>query len=112
MKIKTNSLVPGEPKDIKDSVLYDIYRAFATIDETQSIEKLYADGIAWGEMKNILFECINSQLKPARKEYQKLIDDPAQIEAQLRKGADRAREISIPYIQEIRNAVGIRKLNK
>jgi tryptophanyl-tRNA synthetase len=112
MKIKTNSLVPGEPKDIKDSVLYDIYRAFATIDETQSIEKLYADGIAWGEMKNILFECINSQLKPARKEYQKLIDDPAQIEDQLRKGADRAREISIPYIQEIRNAVGIRKLSK
>ena len=112
MKIKTNSLVPGEPKDIKDSVLYDIYRAFATLDETQSIEKLYADGIAWGEMKNILFECINSQLKPARKEYQKLIDDPAQIEDQLRKGADRAREISIPYIQEIRNAVGIRKLSK
>ncbi len=61
-------------------------------------------------MKNILFECINDQLKPARKEYQKLIDNPVKIEDELIRGAERAREISVPYIQEIRNAVGIRKL--
>ena len=110
MKIKTNSLEPGVPKDPKDSVLYDIYSAFAMPEEILNIKKLYANGLAWGEMKNILFECINDQLKPAREEYQKLIDDPAQIEVQLKKGADRAREISVPYIQEIRNAIGIRKL--
>jgi len=110
MKIKTNSLEPGAPKDPKDSVLYDIYSAFAMPEEILNIKKLYANGIAWGEMKNILFECINDQLKPAREEYQKLIEDPAQIEAQLIKGAERAREISVPFIQEIRNAIGIRKL--
>ncbi len=110
MKIKTNSLEPGEPKDTEDSVLYDIFQAFSTPDETRNIEKLYAEGIAWGEMKNILFECINDQLKPARKEYQKLIDNPVKIEDELIRGAERAREISVPYIQEIRNAVGIRKL--
>jgi tryptophanyl-tRNA synthetase len=103
-------LEPGVPKDPKDSVLYDIYSAFAMPEEILNIKKLYANGLAWGEMKNILFECINDQLKPAREEYQKLIDDPAQIEVQLKKGADRAREISVPYIQEIRNAIGIRKL--
>ncbi len=110
MKIKTNSLEPGEPKDTEGSVLYDIFQAFSSTDETKNIEKLYAEGIAWGEMKKILFECINDKLKPARKEYQKLIDNPAQIENELIRGAERAREISVPYIQEIRNAVGIRKL--
>jgi len=30
MKIKTNSLEPGEPKDPADSTLFDIYKAFAT----------------------------------------------------------------------------------
>ena len=30
MKIKTNSLEPGEPKDIEGSTLYDMYKAFAT----------------------------------------------------------------------------------
>ncbi len=111
MKIKTNSLEPGEPKDTEGSVLYDIFQAFSSTDETKNIEKLYAEGIAWGEMKKILFECINDKLKPARKEYQKLIDNPAQIENELIRGAERAREISVPYIQEIRNAVGIRKLS-
>ena len=110
MKIKTNSLEPGQPKDINNSILYDIYRAFATPEETKNIQLLYQEGIAWGEMKNILFECINDQLKPARREFQRLIDDPAEIENQLKKGARKAREISVPYIQKIRNAVGIRKL--
>ena len=30
MKIKTNSLEPGEPKDTEGSTLFDIYKAFAT----------------------------------------------------------------------------------
>jgi tryptophanyl-tRNA synthetase len=110
MKIKTNSLEPGEPKDISGSTLYDIYKAFATPDEVQEIEKRYADGIAWGEMKQLLFEYLNEHLKPARAEYQRLMDDPAEVERALIKGAEKAREVSVPYLDQIRNAVGIRKL--
>ena len=110
MKIKTNSLEPGEPKDTSDSTLFDIYKAFATDDEVKDIEKQYADGIAWAEMKQILFEYINEHFKPARDEYQRFIDEPKIVEDELKKGAEKAREISIPYIEEIRHAVGIRKL--
>jgi tryptophanyl-tRNA synthetase len=110
MKIKTNSLEPGEPKDTKDSTLFDMYKAFATKDEAKVIEKQYAEGIAWGEMKQVLFEYINEHIKPARDEYQRLIDDPKIVEDELVKGAQKAREISVPYIEEIRHAVGIRKL--
>jgi tryptophanyl-tRNA synthetase len=110
MKIKTNSLEPGEPKDTEDSTLYDIYKAFATEDEVKDIEKKYADGIAWGEMKQILFDYIDDHFKPARDEYQRLIDDPKIVEDELLKGAQKAREISVPFIAEIRHAVGIRKL--
>jgi tryptophanyl-tRNA synthetase len=110
MKIKTNSLEPGEPKDTEGSTLFEIYKAFASADETADIEKRYADGIAWGEMKQVLFEYINEHIKPARAEYQRLIDDPAVVEQELLKGAEKAREISVPYLEEIRYAVGIRKL--
>ena len=110
MKIKTNSLEPGEPKDTEGSTLFEIYKAFASPDETADIEKRYADGIAWGEMKQVLFEYINEHIKPARAEYQRLIDDPAVVEQELLKGAEKAREISVPYLEEIRYAVGIRKL--
>jgi len=110
MKIKTNSLEPGEPKDINDSTLYDIYKAFASPAEVKDIEKRYADGIAWGEMKQVLFEHINEHISPVRAEYQRLIDDPAEVERELLKGAEKAREVSVPYLDEIRHAVGIRKL--
>lgn len=110
MKIKTNSLEPGEPKDTKDSTLYDIYKAFATPDQVKDIEKRYADGIAWGEMKEQLFEYLNDHLKAARQEYKRLVDDPAIIEQELQKGAEKAREVAVPYLAEIRHAIGIRKL--
>jgi len=110
MKIKTNSLEPGEPKDTEGSTLFEIYKAFASEADVADIEKRYADGIAWGEMKQILFEYINDHIKPAREEYQRLIDDPAVVEQALLKGAEKAREISVPYLEEIRYAVGIRKL--
>ncbi len=110
MKIKTNSLEPGEPKDTADSTLYDIYRAFATPEETAAVERRYAEGIAWGEMKQLLFEYVNEHIKPARDDYRRLIDDPATVEAELRKGAERAREIATPYLAEIRSAAGIRRL--
>ncbi|MGB5624164.1 MAG: tryptophan--tRNA ligase [Woeseiaceae bacterium] len=110
MKIKTNSLEPGEPKDTKGSTIFDIYRAFATPEETAEVETLYADGIAWGAMKQKLFEYINDHIKPAREEYDRLIADPGVVEAELTKGADRAREVAVPYMAEIRNAIGIRKL--
>jgi len=110
MKIKTNSLEPGEPKDTEGSTIFDIYKAFATPGETAEVEKLYAEGIAWGEMKQKLFEYINDNIKPARDEYERLIADPATVEAELVKGAQRAREVAVPYMAEIRDAIGIRKL--
>ena len=110
MKIKTNSLEPGEPKDIEGSTLYDMFKAFATPGETSDIEKRYADGIAWGEMKQLLFEYINDHIMPVREEYERLIADPAIVEQELLKGADRAREVAVPYMAQIRNAIGIRKL--
>ena len=110
MKIKTNSLEPGEPKDTNGSTLYDIYKAFATDAEVREVEKRYAEGIAWGEMKNLLFEYINEHIKPAREEYKRLLDNPSDVEEQLLNGASRAREVATPFIDEIRHAIGIRKL--
>ena len=74
------------------------------------IEKRYADGISWGQMKQVLFEYLNEHMKPAREEYERLIADPAIVEAELQKGAAKAREIAAPYMQQIRSAIGIRKL--
>lgn len=110
MRIKTNSLEPGEPKDPDTCTLFGIYRAFATQEETQQIRKAYAEGIAWGEMKQQLFAYLNDHLKDARVEYEKLMSNPGHVEAILKRGAERAREVSRPLMDRIRDAVGIRAL--
>jgi len=111
MKIKTNSQEPGEPKEPDDSALFAIYRAFATPEETAAMRERYAAGIGWGEMKQALFEYIDAHLADAREEYRRLLAAPDHVESVLRQGAARAREISAPFMAEIRDAVGIRSLS-
>ncbi len=110
MKIKTNSLEPGEPKDPNDSALFAIYQAFASQEETADIRERYAAGIAWGEMKQLLFERIDLELMPAREKYRQLVANPAQVERLLEQGAEKARAVSRPFIAEIRERVGIKPL--
>jgi tryptophanyl-tRNA synthetase len=109
-KIKTNSLEPGEPKDPHGCTLFGIYQAFATPHEVAEIRKRYAEGIGWGEMKHILFEYINDHIAPARERYEALMQAPEHIEDQLQEGARKARAISIPFIKELREAVGISRI--
>jgi tryptophanyl-tRNA synthetase len=110
MKIKTNSLEPGEPKDTEGSAIFEIYRAFATESETAAMAQQYADGIAWGEVKQQLFEYLNEHLRGPREEYARLTADPGYIEAVLLRGAEKARETATPFMARVRNAVGLRPL--
>ena len=109
-KIKTNSLEPGEPKDPDTCTLFSIYRAFATHGELEEMRKRYAEGIAWGEMKKHLFEYINEKLASPRELYEALLESPDHIEKELREGAEKAREQSVPFLQELRKAVGIQPI--
>ncbi|OQK17719.1 tryptophan--tRNA ligase [Methyloprofundus sedimenti] len=109
-KIKTNSLEPGVAKDPTDCTLFSTYQAFASEQEVTDIRQQYAEGIAWGEMKKILFEKINSEITPARERYEALMQEPAHIEQQLQEGAVKARAISAPFLLELRKAVGIQKI--
>ena len=110
MKIKTNSLEPGEPKETDGSTLFDIYRAFANAEEVESMRARFVDGAGWGDLKQELFEYLNEHLGPARAEYDRLIAAPDHVESVLRQGAERAREIAVPFMAKVRDAVGIRSL--
>ncbi len=45
-----------------------------------------------------------------RERYEALVADPAQIEAILRRGAEKARAIATPFMARLRDAVGLRSL--
>ena len=108
--ILTDSRTPGEQKEVEGSALFQIYQAFATADETAALRQAYADGIAWGDAKQLLLERVDQVIAPMRAQYEELIHHPARIEQTLLAGAERARALAAPFLRELRSAVGLRSL--
>lgn len=108
--IVTDSKAPGEPKATEGSALFQIYQAFASATETAAMASAFADGIGWGDAKQMLFERIDREIAPMREHYQSLIDNPAQMDKILLAGADKARQLATPFMRELRHAVGLRPL--
>ena len=108
--IITDSSPPGVAKQTEGSALFQMYQAFASAEETSAMRRAYADGIAWGDAKHLLFERIDQDIAPMREQYQALMSDPAKIEAILLAGAAKATAMSAPFMRELRDAVGLRKL--
>ena len=107
MKIKTNSLEPGEAKDPDDSTVYEIYRAFADDEQAAEMRAAYADGIGWGDAKQKLFELINGELAGPREHYNDLMQNPDRINELLVAGATKARVHSRALMDKLRDATGI-----
>jgi tryptophanyl-tRNA synthetase len=110
-KIKTNLLEPGEPKDPDTSTVFQLWQAFASPEQTAAMRQEFADGIAWGEAKKKLCALIDAEIGQARERYEQLMSAPAEIEAILQSGAEKARSYSVPLIDALRSSVGIRPLS-
>jgi tryptophanyl-tRNA synthetase len=111
--IVTDSRAPGEPKDTEGSALFQIYQAFASVEETEAMRRAFAGGIAWGEAKQALFERIDAEISPLREKYETLIAQPHKIEEILIDGARRVRErYAHSTMKRLRAAVGLRDLSQ
>ena len=106
--IVTDSRAPGEPKETEGSALFQLYQAFATPEETAAMRRAFAEGIAWGEAKQLLFARIDREIAPMRARYDDLMLHPEKVEAALQIGAQRARALAQPLLQRLRAAVGLR----
>ena len=110
-KIVTNSLEPGEPKDINGCNVFNLYSHFSTTSEQNDFASEYADGISWGDAKNKLFESINKELSPIRETYNKLSQDKGLVNDLLDTGASKVRPLAAEMLGEIRELVGISKID-
>lgn len=107
-KIKTNSQTPEEPKSTEDCSLFQIYSACAGEEETQALAERYAaGGIGWGEIKEMLNELLERQLAEPRARYEEWIKDTSRLRRTLDSGAERARDIARPFLEELHRAVGV-----
>ncbi len=110
--ILTDSRAPGEPKSTEGSALFQMYRAFASAEQTARFAEAFAAGIGWGDAKQQLFERIDAELSPLRERYEALMAEPEKIEALLRRRGQQLREqFAVPLLKELRHAVGLRDLS-
>ena len=69
-------------------------------------------GKGFGEFKTALADQLIAALGPIRTETQRLLNDPAALDAILRDGAERARAIADPIVDEAERLVGFLKLDR
>ena len=65
------------------------------------------EGQGYGAFKQSVGEAVADLLAPVRERYRELRADPGAIEAALRQGAERAREIAVPTMAEVHEVMGL-----
>ncbi|MGE7992080.1 tryptophan--tRNA ligase [Pseudomonas sp. NPDC089554] len=107
-RIVTDSRAPGEPKDADNSHLFTLFQAFSTPAQAGEFRDELMQGMGWGEAKQRLFQLLDGQLGEARERYHQLIACPADLEDILLAGAAKARKTASPFLEQLREAVGLR----
>jgi tryptophanyl-tRNA synthetase len=85
--------------------LIEIYAVTRGV-EPEQVEREFA-GQGYGAFKQSVGEAVADALAPVRERYRELRANPDAIEAALRQGADRAREIAGPTMAEVHAAMGV-----
>jgi tryptophanyl-tRNA synthetase len=108
MRIVTDSRRPEDPKDPETDNVFAIYRYFAAEAEIERTRQRYlAGGLAYSEIKEDLFELLESRFGEARSKFEALMKDWAYLDQVLMSGAAKARTIATPMMEKVRRAVGV-----
>ncbi|MEO1552987.1 MAG: tryptophan--tRNA ligase, partial [Pseudomonadota bacterium] len=84
--------------------LVGIYAALAGLSDEQVLNEYGGKG--FGTFKPALADLAVSHLSPITQDMRRLMDDPAEIDAALAKGTEKAKAIAEPMIEEVRRLVG------
>jgi tryptophanyl-tRNA synthetase len=109
MRFVTDSSAPDAPKDPKTSPLFALYAEFASPEQTETMQRRFAEGIMWGHVKQELFEVLDAAIAPKRARYEELMTSRDEVDRLLAAGADRARPIAQATLDRVRRAVGARR---
>jgi tryptophanyl-tRNA synthetase len=110
-RIATDSRPPDEPKDPAGILLFDWLALLLPPAELADLSARAREGGArgpgYGELKQRLCEAIETTFAGARRERQRLLADPAEVDRVLAQGAERARAQSRAVVSRARKACGI-----
>lgn len=107
-RIKTDSSRVEDPKDPDKCIIYNVYKLFATKQETESLRKRYLEGgMSWKEAKDLLAEVLIAHFEVPRLKYKEILKDRSLIRSVLLRNAQKARSVCGPVLDRTRKAIGI-----
>lgn len=106
-QIVTDATPLEDPKDPDSNPIVKLFSLISSEAATNElIDKLKAGGYGWGHAKKDLLEALVNGFAQERERYNYYMENPSEVEAELQKGAEKAREIARAVLDRVRNKLG------
>ena len=107
MGIATDSTPLEAPKDPDTCTVFALYALIADSAAVATMRKKYrSGGFGYGHAKQALYEAILERFSDARTTFDDFMANPEALEAQLQKGALKARGVAQEVLQRVRKNLG------
>ena len=107
MGIVTDSTPLEEPKDPEANTVYRIFRLVAPPDAAAEMAaKFRAGGYGYGHAKKELLAALLDGFRNERATFDRLMGDPAELERELERGAEKARAVASVVLGRVRGKLG------
>jgi len=107
MQIVTDSTPLEEPKNPDTCNIFAIYQLLASEDQVADMKKKYKGGnYGYGQAKQELFELLLEKFTEEREKYQYYMDNLTELEAELKKGEEKAVEIAQNVLERVKTKLG------
>jgi len=108
MRIVTDPTPVEEPKDPDACNVYKIFRLFLSKEENSALRQRYqAGGLAYGEVKQELFETVRDYFAPHAERRRELLTDLDGLRTILARGAEKARWAASKTMKKVRKKTGL-----
>ncbi len=107
MGIVTDSSTVEDSKDPDKCILLELLKLFAEGSEMEYWrDRFNKGGVGYGEVKKRLLEAVDTYFSPFRQRRDELLKDPEFVKGILKTGAEKARDIAMITIEDVRKKVG------
>ncbi len=107
MSIATDSTPLEAPKDPETCNVFALYKLLASADQIKEMRSKYLAGnYGYGHAKQALYELIIDKFEKQRALYKYYMEHPEEIDAALKKGAEKAFETADEVLLRVRTKLG------
>jgi tryptophanyl-tRNA synthetase len=96
----------NDPEKAGVNNLLSIYKT-VTDKSVAEVESDFADARGYGDLKTRVAEVVIEAISPLRLRYEALMKDPAELDRLLARGAEQAREVATPKLDQMKEMMGL-----